>query len=138
MSEANDSPYGWQRSDMVGRRVLVVEDDDMLRALLEDALAQLGYVVAATATRVEKAVEVAASSDFDCAILDVDLDGYSVSFVADTLVARGMPFLFATGHGQAGLPEHHRDRPLLQKPFRIESLGRILEQVLAAKETLHY
>src|SRR5690349_5231461 len=93
-----------QRSDMLGRRVFVVEDDDMLRALLEDALAQLGYVVAATATRVEKAVEVAGSSDFDCAILDVDLDGYSVSFVADTLVARGMPFLFATGHGQAGLP----------------------------------
>src|SRR4029079_6855459 len=83
----------------------------------------------------EKSWEAAASSAFDCAILDVDLDGYSVSFVADTLVARGMPFLYATGHAQAGLPEHHRDRPLLQKPFRIESLGRILEQVLAARVT---
>jgi DNA-binding NtrC family response regulator len=120
-------------SRFTGRRI-----SSPFRQAVPYNLAQLGYVVAATATRVEKAVEVAASSDFDCAILDVDLDGYSVSFVADTLVARGMPFLFATGHGQAGLPEHHRDRPLLQKPFRIESLGRILEQVLAAKETLHY
>jgi len=71
----------------------------MLRALLEDALAQLGYVVAATATRVEKAVEVAASSDFDCAILDVDLDGYSVSFVADARGARHAFFI------------RHRPRP---------------------------
>src|SRR4029079_7409407 len=83
----------------------------------------------------EKSWEAAASSAFDCAILDVDLDGYSVSFVADTLVARGMPFLFATGHGQAGLPEHHRDRPLLQKPSGSESLARIGERVLAARET---
>jgi hypothetical protein len=42
-----------------------------------------------------------------------------------------MPFLFATGYGQRGLPEHHRDRPILKKPFQIESLRDILDQVLA-------
>jgi len=117
---------------MPQRRVLIVEDELMIRMLLEDMLAQLGYEVAATAAHVEEAVEAATSGEFDVAILDVNLDGQSVSAVADALAARGMPFLFATGYGQRGLPEHHRDRPILKKPFQIESLRGILDQVLAA------
>jgi CheY-like chemotaxis protein len=116
---------------MPGRRVLIVEDELMIRMLLEDMLAQLGYEVTASATRVEEAVQAATSADFDVAIIDANLEGQPVSAVADALVARGMPFLFATGYGQRGLPEHHRDRPILKKPFQIESLRDILDQVLA-------
>ena len=41
------------------KRVLVVEDELMIRMLLEDMLGELGYAVAAEATRVEEALEAA-------------------------------------------------------------------------------
>ena len=43
------------------------------------------------------------------------------------LAARGIPFVFATGYGEQGLPEGYRDRPTLRKPFQMsQSLDRAL------------
>ncbi len=67
-------------------------------------------------------MQAAKTADFDVAILDVNLDGEPVSPVADALVARGMPFVFATGYGERGLPEPYRDRPTLKKPFQMDGL----------------
>jgi CheY-like chemotaxis protein len=39
------------------KRVLVVEDEPMIRILLEDMLGELGYTVAAEAARLEEALE---------------------------------------------------------------------------------
>ena len=70
---------------------------------------------------------------FDVAILDVNLSGETTGPVAEALAARGTPFVFATGYGEHGLPEQFRDRPLLKKPFQIDSLKRMLETALAAR-----
>jgi CheY-like chemotaxis protein len=115
------------------KRILVVEDESMIRMLLEDMLDELGYTVAAGAGRIDEALEAAKTAEFDLAILDVNLNGLSIGPVADALVARGRPFVFATGYGEQGLPEAHRNRPTLKKPFQIEGLGRTLESVLSAK-----
>ena len=112
------------------KRVLVVEDELMIRMLLEDMLGELGYTIAAEAARVEEALEAAKSADFDLAILDVNLDGHPISPVADALVARGTPFVFATGYGERGLPEPYRDRPTLKKPFQMEGLKEMLLSAL--------
>ena len=45
------------------------------------------------------------------------------------LVARGIPFLFATGYGSKGIAEQYRNRPVLQKPFRTRDLGEALESI---------
>jgi len=42
--------------------------------------------------------------------------------IADILAARGIPFVFCTGYGT--LPAQYRDRPTLQKPFRLHDLQR--------------
>lgn len=109
--------------------ILIVEDELMIRMLLEDMLTDLGYAIAGAAAHVEEAVQLAQQADIDVAILDVNLNGRSVSPVADILHARGLPFLFATGYGERGLPEHYRDRPTVQKPFEQETLGRVLARV---------
>jgi CheY-like chemotaxis protein len=117
---------------MPAKRILVVEDELMIRMLLEDMLGELGYTVTAEAGRLEEALQAAKTADFDVAILDVNLDGEPVSPVADALVARGTPFVFATGYGERGLPEPYRDRPMLKKPFQMEGLKEMLQTALAA------
>ena len=108
--------------------ILVVEDEIMIRMLLEDMLGDLGYTVTGAVGRIDDAVKLAESGNFDMAILDVNLNGQTVSPVAEILAQRGMPFVFATGYGERGLPERFHDRPTLQKPFQQENLSRILTQ----------
>jgi hypothetical protein len=45
--------------------------------------------------------------------------------VADALVTRGTPFVFATGYGS--VPEPYRGRPMLTKPFQINGLKRLFD-----------
>ena len=51
---------------------------------------------------------LASQAEFDVAILDVDLNGQPILPVAEVLIARGLPFVFATGYGQRGVPERYR------------------------------
>jgi CheY-like chemotaxis protein len=115
------------------KRVLIVEDELMIRMLLEDMLSELGYSIAAEAGRIDEALEAAKTAEFDLAILDVNLNGQTIAPVAEALVARGMPFVFATGYGERGLPEAYRDRPTLKKPFEMDGLSRMLQNALDGK-----
>src|SRR5260221_14622393 len=116
------------------KRVLVVEDEPMIRILLEDMLGELGYTVAAEAARIEEALEATKNADFNVAILDANLKGEPASPVADALVARGPPFAFATGYGE--LPKPYRDRPTLRKPFQIDGLKGMLQNTLQSPSRL--
>jgi DNA-binding NarL/FixJ family response regulator len=51
------------------KRILVVEDEPMIRMLLEDMLGELGYTVTAEAAGIEEALEATKNADFDLAIL---------------------------------------------------------------------
>jgi DNA-binding response OmpR family regulator len=113
----------------VGKRVFVVEDELMIRMLLQDMLADLGHTLAGEAGRIEDAVALAKEGDFDVAILDVNLNGQPISPVVEVLIERGVPFLFATGYGQRGVPERYRGTPTLQKPFQSDALAAALKTV---------
>jgi CheY-like chemotaxis protein len=113
-------------------RVLVVEDEMLVAMNIEDMLLDLGHEVAGLASRLEPALSLARDGAFDLAMLDVNLAGQQSFPVADVLIARGIPFLFATGYGSKGIAEAYRDRPVLQKPFRTRDLGEALERIDAA------
>jgi len=114
-----------------GKRILVVEDEMMIRMLLQDMLDQLGYTIAAEAGRIDEALDAANTREFDLAILDVNLNGDTIGLVADALVARGKPFVFSTGYGEQGLPEAYRNRPMLKKPFQMDGLSQMLQSALS-------
>ena len=116
-----------------GHRILVVEDEFLIRMLLEDMLTDLGYELVGVAGRVDEATEMAKSKDFDLAILDVNLDGHDVYPVADLIAKRGVPFMFVTGYGGRGLPDSYRGRPTLQKPFQLDELKKMLGQLLPSR-----
>ena len=110
-----------------GKRILVVEDELMIRMLLQDMLADLGHTLAGEAGGIEEALKLAKQSEFDVAILDVNLNGQPISPVVEVLIARGLPFVFATGYGQRGVPEPYRTTPTLQKPFQVNALAKAIE-----------
>ena len=98
--------------------------------MVADMLQELGYTIAAEAGEIDEAIRLAQTTYFDLAILDVNVNGKVISPVADLIKARNRPFIFATGYGSSGLPEEYRDRPALQKPFQLETLGKVIETTL--------
>ena len=104
----------------------------MIRMLLEGMLADLGHSVAAEAGDIGQAVELARQGEFDLAVLDVNLNGDSVTPVVEILAERGVPFIFASGYGQRGLPEAYRSVPMLQKPFQTDALEQAIRAVATA------
>ena len=99
-----------------GGSVFLVEDEVMIRMMVADMLEELGYSVAAEAGEINEAI--------------VNVNGKVISPVAELIDSRNIPFVFATGYGSSGLPEEYRDRPALQKPFQVETLGRMIEVAL--------
>jgi CheY-like chemotaxis protein len=116
---------------LVGRRILVVEDEMMIAMLVEDMLAELGCSVVGPAHALDTALDLALTEiGIDAALLDVNLGGQPVFAVADALRAKGVPAIFSTGYGDAGLRDVDRGSPVLQKPFRAGDLARALNQAL--------
>jgi CheY-like chemotaxis protein len=107
-------------------RVLVVEDEMTVAMLIEDMVNELSYELAGVVPRLEDAMRLADSDDFDVAMLDVHLNGKTVFPFAAELDKRGIPYLFATAYGGRGIPEEFRGHQVLEKPFGPLELGRAL------------
>lgn len=119
-----------------GLRILIVEDEPMLAAFLEDALTDLGCEVVGPALNMKDALQLAREASIDGAGLDVNVAGEQVYPVADVLAERGLPFVFMTGYGEAGLRESDRGRPVLQKPYSFERLVEIMTQWRATRNRI--
>jgi len=116
---------------LAGRRILVVEDEMMIAMLVEDMLTELGCSVVGPAHALAEALALAQSEPgLDAALLDVNLAGQPVFPVADALREKGVPAIFSTGYGDAGLRDIDRGSPVLQKPFRAGDLARALGEAL--------
>ena len=111
-------------------RILLVEDETLIALMLEDMVESIGCAVTGLAPRVALGVTMADSGEFDLAILDVNVAGENVEPVADRLSARDVPFIFATGYGEAGVPLRYRGRPVVSKPFRADQLEAAIEKAL--------
>lgn len=111
-----------------GQRLFIVEDETLVLFNLEDILTDLGCIVVGQAMRLSEAERLAESVDRpDCAILDVNIGGKPVFPVAEVLARRGVPIIFATGYGAAGLPEEWRHFPVIVKPYSREDVERALQ-----------
>jgi CheY-like chemotaxis protein len=107
-------------------RVLLVEDEIMIRMMVADMVEQLGHTVAAEAGDVGRATELAQTGLFDLAILDVNLNGKMSFPAADILAERRIPLIFASGYAADSFPAAFRSTPRLQKPFQIETLSKAI------------
>lgn len=116
---------------LIGQTMLLVEDSLIIALDAEDILARLGAQVM-TASTVEGALDLIDSEPPTLAVLDINLGDQTSYTVADRLGKLNVPFLFATGYGeQADLPFPHRGRTVIQKPYTIEGIARVLEELVA-------
>jgi CheY-like chemotaxis protein len=94
-------------------------------------LAELGCAVVGPAHALDDALKLARTElGLDVAVLDVNLGGQPVFAVADALREKGVPAIFSTGYGDAGLREIDRGSQVLQKPFRAGDLAKALNAAL--------
>jgi DNA-binding NtrC family response regulator len=117
---------------LLGRRVLIVEDDPYITLALEETLIDFGLLVAGSARNVPQALRLAQTAIFDVALLDVNIGEDRIDPVADAISARGIPFIFTTGCGRAGLPEAYLHQAIVEKPFYVEEMLRTLRDELTA------
>jgi CheY-like chemotaxis protein len=110
--------------------VLLVEDEVMIRMMIAEMLEELGHGVAAETGEIDRAIRLAQNTEFDLAILDVNIQGKLITPVAELITTLNRPIIFATGYGTAGIPEEFRGHPSLEKPFLIERLARTIDSTL--------
>ncbi|WEK48326.1 MAG: response regulator [Candidatus Andeanibacterium colombiense] len=93
---------GRRAERLLGKRVLIVEDEALLALELELAFADEGAEIVGPALSLSHGVMLAeAAPEIDCAVLDVDLGGRDVFPIAHALEQRGIPFIFHTAHARA-------------------------------------
>jgi CheY-like chemotaxis protein len=112
-------------------RVLVIEDESLVAMLIEDVLSELGHEPVAVAARLDEAMNHARALSFDLAIVDINLNGQRTDPLVEILSARGIPFLFASGYGAAGVAAEWAHIPIVQKPFQPYELASAIRRALA-------
>ncbi len=118
-------------TDAAGLRVLVVEDEALIRLDLTEMLSEEGYVVAGEAGDGEQAIELARSLRPDLVIMDVKMpkvDGIAAaSLIVEERIA---PVVMLTAFSQRDLIEQARDAgamAYLVKPFARHELVPAIE-----------
>lgn len=110
-------------------RILIVEDAVLLALELEAGLTEAGARVVGVAANVEEAMKLIETA-FDVAVLDANLNGVSVSPVAEALRARGKPFIFATGYGDAAPAPEGFNAPVVRKPYNVAQIAAAVAEAL--------
>jgi signal transduction histidine kinase len=117
--------------------VLVVEDEDPLRGLVTEVMRGLGHQVI-EATTGQEALNLLETRTYDLVMLDLrlpDVDGQAVwqRAIAPHPRLAGR-VVFMTGDIMSSETQEFLDetgRPCLMKPFTIEQVGRVVNEVLA-------
>jgi PAS domain S-box-containing protein len=118
--------------NLKGARVLIVEDAVLLALELETGLSEAGAEIVGPAYELEEALDLL-DRPIDAAVLDANLNGRSVTPVAEALAARGVPFVFATGYGETGGAPGGFDAPVIRKPYDVTQVAAAVAEVLRPK-----
>ena len=118
LTEGSSTPEPASRWQQIrGKRVLVVDDEPLITMDVTDILSEAGCEIAGPADNLDKAMSIINNTEFDAAILDVNLQGQRIDELALELTRRNVPFAFLSGYGRDGLPPGFGQALLISKPF---------------------
>ena len=116
--------------------ILLVDDDDQIRHLLQRMLERLGYdTVCASGGAAALEIFTEKRKAVDLVLCDLSMPGMSGIEVLENLRAqdKDIPVILSSGYSEDDLKERYRNKGFsgfLQKPYRMKTLGRMLEEVL--------
>jgi len=114
------------------RRILVVEDEELIALELTVELSRLGWAIVGPAATLAEAESLLAKP-LDAAVLDVNLRGRPVYPLAEALAERHVPFLFCTGYEMVDPDGRFPDAPVIRKPVHPEAISAALSNLLRAR-----
>ena len=116
-----------------GKNGLLVEDNVVLAMDMLESLSRLGASHIETAATVDAGLKQVNSSQFDFAVLDMNLRGAVVFDLALALHHKGVPFVFVTGYGsKMDVPVELRSVPILTKPVDDGTLSKGLQTIFGS------
>jgi two-component system cell cycle sensor histidine kinase/response regulator CckA len=117
--------------------VLLVEDEDMVRAVAERALARAGYTVTTARDGEEGLGIVEEGGQFDIVVSDVVMPGIDGPAMVRAIrkYAPRVPVLFMSGYAEAQLRKEIdvAGAQFLPKPFSVQQITDKVGEVLAAR-----
>ena len=125
-----------QREWSGGGRILLVEDEDMVRAVAERALTRQGYTVVTAADGDEGVEAVRKNPDFDLVVSDVVMPSMDGPAMAREIrhLAPGLPVLFMSGYAEEQLRREidMEQMHFIPKPFSVQQIAAKVGEVLRA------
>jgi len=122
----------------MGKRVVIAEDEAIIRLDLKEILESEGYDVVGETGRGDEAVELTRTLEPDLAILDVKMPGIDgIEAARQITAAQRVPVLILTAFSQRNLIEEARDAGVvayLVKPFQRAELVPAIAVALARFE----
>jgi CheY-like chemotaxis protein len=115
---------------LVGKRVMVCEDELLVAMLIEDVLADYDCQLIGPFSTVTEALSAAETADIDIAVLDVNMRGERIYPVAERLGDRLIPFFLLSGYGEDALPANRQNWVACSKPFSTVDLVSMLVKQL--------
>lgn len=117
-------------SAMSNLRIMIVEDNGLLAALLAELLTTMGHEVCATETSATGAAAAAARQRPDLILVDVGLsEGDGRSAMADIARTRAVPHIYITG-GPLTAEGFPPGAVVLRKPFSERLLAQAITRAL--------
>jgi CheY-like chemotaxis protein len=120
---------------LVGRRVLVVEDEWVVAVELDSELTEMGCRVIGPVPSVSDAMAILVSQPVDVALVDIELGEDTGYPIAHALQARNVPVVFLTGYNTTALAPEFRHLRCLEKPAGTRGLAIALTAALADANT---
>jgi CheY-like chemotaxis protein len=137
LSEVSSTPDPTSRWERIrGKRVLVVDDEPLIIMDVTEILTEAGCEIAGPAENVERAMSIINATEFDAAILDINLQGQRVDDLALELTRRNIPFAFLSGYGRDGLPHGFGQALLISKPFNSAQILDVVAQLTEPSSTM--
>jgi PAS domain S-box-containing protein len=123
-----DAPEDWLRGEW--QQILVVEDEEAVRQLLETSLSGLGYHVRVATNAAEALALFEEGLKFDLVISDIVMPGISGTALSGILHGKqpGLKILLMSGYTENAA--EIGETPFIQKPFSTHSLSLKVHEIL--------
>ncbi|WP_428512334.1 response regulator [Roseovarius sp.] len=116
-------------------RVLVVEDDVLIRTDIEGTLDDGGFAVVGAPTDLKSAMAFVEtrSRQIDCALIDVELGGHSCRPLVAAMEKLRIPYMLVTAHSEDTVRDMGYTGPVVEKPFTAPELSACLSNLVSRK-----